>query len=59
MFYCRALKLANFLIANGSTLLKIMRNPNNEGFLIFVFKQDETLAPNLEKWKVERDDFYY
>jgi hypothetical protein len=59
MFYCKSIKLTNYLIANGSKLVKVTKNPNDERFLVFVFKQDDTICPNLEKWKIERDDFVY
>lgn len=59
MFYCKGLKLANFLLKNGSTMIRIDQNPNDNRFLVFVFKQDDTIYENLQKWVIERDTFTY
>lgn len=59
MFYCKNLKLANYLLKNGSTLVRIDPNPNDNRFLVFIFKQDDTIGENLQKWKTEKDTFTY
>ena len=57
MFYCRQLKLANYLIKNGATIVEIQQRPKTK-FLCFVFAQNETLSRCLTDYKnlVRKED---
>jgi hypothetical protein len=44
-FLCKGKRLADYLIQNGSTLIK------SDGFNTFYFEKDETIQPNLFKWE--------
>lgn len=57
MFCCKGKRLANYLIENGSTIVRIENDRNNSEYLVFLFKNDETIRKNLEKWKVDRDTY--
>lgn len=57
MFCCKGMRLANFLIENGSKLVRIDCNHEKKGFLVFIFKDDETIGTSLEKWKEAKDTY--
>lgn len=54
MFVCKSKRLANYLIANGNSIIKIDTDQKSKGFLIFLFKKNELLNKNLEKWNVDK-----
>lgn len=54
MFVCKSKRLANYLISNGSNLKWIDTDQEAKGFLVFLFKQDEKLNLNLEKWNKDK-----
>ncbi|RHP47040.1 hypothetical protein DWZ40_09055 [Clostridium sp. AF32-12BH] len=54
MFVCKSKRLANFLIENGCPVIRIDTDQKTKGFLVFLFKKDELLYKNLEKWDVEK-----
>lgn len=47
-FRCKGISLANYLITHGSTLI---RNENEDGDVVFVFKHDETIDDNVASWE--------
>lgn len=57
MFVCKSKRLANYLIENGSPVVKIDTDQNAKGFLIFLFKNDELLDKNLNKWRKDKNTF--
>lgn len=57
MFVCKSKRLANYLIENGSHVVKIDTDRNAKGFLIFLFKKDELLDENLNKWRKDKNTF--
>lgn len=54
MFVCKSKRLANYLIENGCPVIRIDTDQKTKGFLVFLFKRDELLYKNLEKWDVEK-----
>lgn len=57
MFVCKSKRLANYLIENGSPVIKIDTDQNAKGFLIFLFKKNELLDENLNKWRKDKNTF--
>lgn len=51
MFVCKSISLANYLITNGSSLIKIDRDKINRDYLVFLFEKNEILEINLSKWE--------
>lgn len=51
MFVCKSISLANFLLSNGSILIKIDKDTESDKYLVFLFKKDDILRENLGKWK--------
>ena len=51
MFYCKGMKLANYLIENGMDVIRIESNYKKKGYLIFVFEDNENVAQLLAEWK--------
>lgn len=56
VFYCRGRRLANFLLDNGS---KIIRIDKEEGSFVFVFEYDESIESNIEKWEANLKRCYF
>lgn len=56
VFYCKGRRLANFLLNNGS---KIIRIDQEEGTFIFVFEYDESIDSNVEKWEANLKRCYF
>lgn len=57
MFVCKSKRLANYLIENGSILKKIDSDQKSKGFLVFLFKKDDILIRNLEKWNIDKSTY--
>lgn len=55
MFVCKSKRLANFLIENGCPVIKIDTDQKSKGFLVFLFKKEDLLYKNLEKWDIEKN----
>lgn len=51
MFVCKSISLANYLIKNGSKLIRIDKDKENEKYLVFIFKKNNNLEINLSNWK--------
>ena len=56
VFYCKGRRLANFLLSNGS---KIVRIDKEEGEFIFVFEYDDSIDWNIEKWEANLKRCYF
>lgn len=56
LFYCRTIRLANYLMRNGSTMVRIDTNPESK-YLTFVFKKDETIEINVARWDKDKENF--
>lgn len=54
MFVCKSKRLANYLISNGSILVRIDTDQKSKGFLVFLFEKNELLNENLEKWRIDK-----
>ena len=50
LFVCKSKRLANFLIENGNSVIRIDTDQKSKGFLVFLFDKNELLNKNLEKW---------
>jgi hypothetical protein len=48
LFVCKSKRLANYLIENGSPVMKIDTDQKAKGFLVFLFEKNELLNKNLE-----------
>ena len=57
MFVCKSKRLANFLIENGCPVIRIDTDQKSKGFLVFLFKKDELLYKNLEKWDTAKTTY--
>lgn len=57
MFCCKSKRLANYLIENGSQIIRIDTDQKNKDFLVFIFKKNEKLDNNLKKWKVDKETY--
>lgn len=57
MFVCKSKRLANYLIENGNPVIRIDTDQKSKGFLVFLFKKNELLSRNLEKWKVDKETY--
>lgn len=51
-FNCKGRQLANYLIKNGSTLL---RTENKGGAVIHVFEYDDTIDRNIEQYEINKN----
>lgn len=51
MFYCKGMKLANYLIENGMDVIRIESNYKKKGYLIFVFENNTSVSHLLTLWK--------
>ena len=51
LFVCKSITLANFLISNGSNVLKIDKDNKNNNYLVFLFAKNKLLDTNLQKWR--------
>lgn len=58
MFVCKSKRLANFLIENGCPVIRIDTDQKSKGFLVFLFKKDNLLYKNLEKWDIEKNTYF-
>lgn len=47
-FYCKGKSLADYLIANGSNLIRVDKE---NGIVVFVFKKDQTIEQNIAKYE--------
>lgn len=56
IFYCKGRRLANFLISNGS---KIIRIDKEDGVFIFVFEYDGSIDANIKKWEANLKRCYF
>ena len=50
LFVCKSKRLANYLIENGSPVVRIDTDQKSKGFLVFLFVKNELLNKNLQKW---------
>lgn len=50
-FNCKGKQLADYLVKNGSTLL---RTENKRGAIVHVFEYDDTIDKNIEQWKLDK-----
>ena len=57
MFVCKSKRLANFLIENGCPVIRIDTDQKSKGFLVFLFKKNNLLYKNLEKWDIENNTY--
>lgn len=57
MFVCKSKRLANYLIENGNSVLKIDIDQKAKGFLVFLFEKNELLSKNLEKWRIDKEKY--
>ena len=55
MFVCKSKRLANYLIENGNSVIRIDTDQKSKGFLVFLFEKNELLSRNLDKWKVDKE----
>lgn len=51
LFVCKSISLANYLISNKATLVKIDKDKENRKFLVFLFETNPILVDALEKWR--------
>lgn len=49
-FVCKSITLANFLINNGSNVVRIDKDNMNKNYLVFIFEKNDLLDVNLKKW---------
>ena len=57
LFVCKSKRLANYLIDNGSHVLRIDTDQKSKGFLVFLFKKDDLLNLNLKKWRIDNKKY--
>jgi len=57
MFVCKSKRLANYLIENGSKIIRIDCDQKSKGFLVFLFANDETIKTNLDKWNKDKNTY--
>lgn len=57
LFVCKSKRLANYLIENGNSVLKIDIDQKAKGFLVFLFEKNELLSKNLEKWRIDKEKY--
>lgn len=57
MFVCKSKRLANYLIENGCPVIRIDTDQKSKGFLVFLFKKENLLYKNLEKWMTDKDNY--
>lgn len=57
MFVCKSKRLANYLIENGNSVIRIDTDQKAKGFLVFLFEKNELLNKNLEKWDTEKETY--
>lgn len=50
-FYCKGNQLANYLIKNGSVLL---RTENKKGSVVYVFEYDESIDRNIDQYETDK-----
>lgn len=50
-YYCKSRMIADYLIKNGSILL---RKENNKDGLVYVFVKDQELLDNIALWEQKR-----
>ena len=50
MFICKSISLANYLIVNGSNIIKVDKDRESDGYLVFLFEKTDLLNTNLTKW---------
>lgn len=55
MFVCKSKRLANYLIENGSNLIKIDNDQKSKGFLVFLFEENDSLHKNLSNWNFDKN----
>lgn len=53
MFVCKSLSLANYLLLNNCTLLKIDKDKSNNSFLVFIFLKNKKLYKSLSMWNID------
>lgn len=56
VFYCKGRRLANFLLSNGSNIIRIDKE---EGVFIFVFEYDDSIDANIKKWEANLKRCYF
>lgn len=57
MFVCKSKRLANYLIENGSPVVRIDTDQKSKGFLVFLFVKNELLNKNLQQWNKVKDTY--
>ena len=57
MFVCKSKRLANYLIENSNSLIRIDTDQKAKGFLVFLFEKNDLLNRNLEKWRIDKETY--
>lgn len=57
IFVCKSKRLANYLIENGNPVMSIDTDQKAKGFLVFLFKKNELLIKNLERWRIDKEKY--
>ena len=57
MFVCKSKRLANYLIENGNPVIRIDTDQKSKGFLVFLFIKNELLSKNLDKWRIDKEEY--
>lgn len=50
MFVCKSISLANFLISNGSNVIRIDKDKTSNKHIVFLFDNNDLLNKNMKKW---------
>jgi hypothetical protein len=57
LFVCKSKRLANYLIEHGNPVIRIDTDQKSKGFLVFLFKKNNLLNKNLEKWNIDKTSY--
>ena len=44
-------------IENGNPLIRIDTDQKSKGFLVFLFEKNDLLNRNLEKWRIDKEEY--
>lgn len=57
LFVCKGKRLANYLIENGSPVIRIDTDKHEKGFLVFIFERNQLLEDNLQSWSNDKNSY--
>lgn len=57
VFCCKGKRLANYLLKHDCKLIRIDKDKNVDGFLVFIFVKNDNLDKSLQSWNIDKNSY--